>query len=102
MSNVIMGRSHTGTIHLLNKTPIEWFFKSQASIETAIYRSEYVAARICVDNIVYLQHTISYIGVSIKGPTWMFGDNFSFVNSYTMPSINIQKRAHLLNYHRVR
>ena len=36
ISNVVTGRSCTGIIHLLNKTPID-FFKYQTSVETATY-----------------------------------------------------------------
>ena len=32
----------------------------------------------------------------------MFGDNLSVVNSSVLPSGKLQKRAHILNYHRVR
>ena len=42
--NVITGISSTGILHLLNKTIIEWFSKSQVSVETDIYGREYVAA----------------------------------------------------------
>ena len=32
----------------------------------------------------------------------MFGDNLSVVNSSALPSGKLQKRAHILNYHRAR
>jgi hypothetical protein len=42
------------------------------------------------------------LGVPLAGPSWMFGDNLSVVNSSTIPSGKLQKRNHILNYHRVR
>ena len=96
MSNVIMGRSCTGIIHLLNKTPIEWFSKSQASFETATRCDTIVS-----DNIFDLRHTLRYLGVSLEGPSWMFRYKLAVVNSSTLPSAKFQKRAHLLNYHQV-
>jgi hypothetical protein len=87
---------------MLNKTPIDWFSKRQSSVETATYGSEFVAARIAVDQIVELRHELRYFGVPLDGPAWMFGDNLAVVNSATMPSGKLQKRANLLNYHRVR
>ena len=65
MSNVITGRSCTGTIHLLNKTPIEWFSKSQESFETATRCDTNLFA----DHIVDLRHTLRYLGVSLQGPS---------------------------------
>ena len=50
----VTGRAVTGILHLLNQIPIDWFSKKQATIETATYRSEFVAARIAVDHIIAL------------------------------------------------
>ena len=95
------------TIDLLNKTPIEWFSKRQIGVETATYGSEFVAARTAVDQIIELRHTLRYLGVplaTVRGSnaSYMFGDNLSVVNSSVLPSGKLQKRAHILNYHRVR
>ena len=49
MAGMIMGRSQTIIIHLLNNTPIEWYSKSQSCVETATYGSKYAAALICTD-----------------------------------------------------
>ena len=102
LHDVITGRSCTGIIHLLNKTPIDWFSKRQNTVETATYGSEFVAARTAVDQIVDLRYTLRMLGVPLIGPSWLFGDNLSVVNSSTMPSGKLLKRQNILNYHRVR
>ena len=38
--NVISGRSVTGVLHMLNKTPIDWHSKKQSTVETATCGSE--------------------------------------------------------------
>ena len=48
----LTGWSVTGLIMMLNKTPVDWFSKKQLSVDSAIYRSEFVAARIGTDKIV--------------------------------------------------
>ena len=55
------------------------------------YVSKYVAAQICVDHIVDLQHTLRYLGVSLEGPAWMFGDNLAILKSSTLCSGKLQK-----------
>eukprot|EP00957_Ditylum_brightwellii_P101071 7703443-Ditylum_brightwellii.AAC.1 len=45
LHSIITGRSCTEIIHLLNKTPIDWFSTRQNTIETATYGSEFAAAR---------------------------------------------------------
>ena len=39
------GKSLTGCLHFVNKTPVGWYSKKQATVETATYGSEFVAAK---------------------------------------------------------
>ena len=97
MADKLTGRSQTGIIHMLNKTPVDWFSKRQASVETATYGSEFVAARIATDHIIEMRLQLRYLGVPIEGPHCMFGDNQAVVNSSMLPSGKLQKRHNLLN-----
>ncbi len=56
--DMITGRSVTGILHLTNKTPIDWYSKKQATVETATYGSEFIAAHICVDQSIDLRNTL--------------------------------------------
>ena len=69
------GRSVTGILHLFNKTPIDWYSKKQATVETATYGSEFIAARTCVDQIIDLRTYLRYLGVPIRDQSYVFGDN---------------------------
>ena len=102
MHDLITGRSVTGILHLINKTPFDYFTKRQATVETATYGSEFVAARIAVDQIIDIRTTLRYFGVPIKHKTIMFGDNQSVITSSTMPHSKLFKRHNALAYHRVR
>eukprot|EP00957_Ditylum_brightwellii_P024141 1820115-Ditylum_brightwellii.AAC.1 len=86
LHDVIAGRSCTVIIHLLHKTPIDWFSKGQNNVETATYGSYFVAARTAVDQIIDLHYTLCILVVPLTGPFWMFGDNLFVVNSAIMPS----------------
>ena len=55
--DLITGRAVTGILHFFNGTPIDWYTKRQATVETATYSAEFVAARIAVDQIIELRHT---------------------------------------------
>ena len=100
--DLVTGRSVTGILHLINKTPIDWFSKKQATMETATYGSEFVAARTCVEQIIDLRNTLRYLGVPIREHSYMFGDNESVVNSATRPHAKLHKRHTALSFHRVR
>ena len=100
--DMVSGRSVTGTIHFLNQTPIDWFSKLQATVETATFGSEYVASRICTEQIIDLRLTLRYLGVPIKSTSVMFGDNESVVLTGSTPHGKLHKRHVALSFHRVR
>jgi len=100
--DLVTGRAATGVLHLLNGTPIEWYSKRQATVETATYGSEFVAAKIATEQIIDLRITLRYLGVPIKSKSFMFGDNKSVVTSGTIPHSGLNKRHNALAYHKVR
>jgi hypothetical protein len=83
--DMVTGRSVTGVLHLINKTPFEWYSKRQATVETATYGSEFVAARIAVEQIMDIRTTLRFLGVPIRGKSILFGDNQSVIVSSTEP-----------------
>ena len=98
----ITGRAVTGILHLVNQTPVDWYSKRQATVDTATYGSEFVAARIATDQIIDLLMTLRYLGVEVVKSTYMFGDNESVVKSSTIPHSTLSKQHNALLYHRVR
>ena len=98
----VTGKSATGILTMVNQTPIDWFSKRQATVETATYGSEFVAARIATEQIIALRIQLRDMGIPIDGPSWMFGDNRSVITSSTIPSSMLSKRHNALAYHRVR
>jgi hypothetical protein len=49
MHEITSGKSITGILHLVNKAPIDWYSKKQATVETTTNGSEFVAARVRVE-----------------------------------------------------
>jgi hypothetical protein len=100
--DLISGKSVTGILHFFNKTPIDWFSKLQSTVETATFGSEYVAARTCTEQIIDLRTTLRYLGVPVEGPSYMFGDNETVVNTASHPHGRLHKRHNALSFHRTR
>ena len=42
---LVTGKSVIGCLHFVNKTPVDWYSKKQATVETATYGSEFVSAK---------------------------------------------------------
>ena len=96
------GTSLTGCLHFVNKTPVDWYSKKQATVETATYGSEFVAAKTATEQIMDIRQTLRYLGAPITTKSFLFGDNRSVVTSATLPHSTLTKRHNILAFHRVR
>ena len=98
----VTGRAAMGVLHSLNQTPVDWTSKRQATVETATFGSEIVAAKVATEQILDLRMTLRYFGIPIEEKAYMFGDNQSVVTNTTLPHSPLRKRHNALSYHRVR
>jgi hypothetical protein len=71
-------------------------------VETATYGSEFVAARVYVEQIMDLRNTLRVLGVPVREKSYMFGDNKSVVDSSTQLNAKLHKHYNLLSFHHVR
>jgi len=95
-------RSHTGVLLFINSAPIIWYSKKQATIESATFGSEMVALRTALALVKDLRYKLRMMRVPLIGPTLMFGDNKSVVNSASIPEHKITKKHLGICYHAVR
>jgi hypothetical protein len=96
---MLTGRSVTGSLHLCNQTLLNWYSKQQVTIETATFGSEYTAARITVDQLIYLRTTLQPLGVPVNAKIFMFGGNQAVVTNSSIPHSSLNKRHNALAYH---
>ena len=96
------GNSLTGFLHFVNKTPVDWYSKKQATVETDTYGSEFVAAKTATEQIMDIRQTLRYLGAPIGAKSFLFGDNKFVVTSDTLPHSTLTKRHNILASHRVR
>jgi Reverse transcriptase (RNA-dependent DNA polymerase) len=95
-------RSHTGVVIFVNRAPILWFSKRQATVESSTFGSESVAMRQAIDMIEGLRYKLRMMGVPIAGSTQVFCDNDAVVKSTTRPESTLKKKHNAINYHRIR
>ena len=94
------GRLVMAMLHLINQMPVEWFSKKQATVETATYGLELVAARLAVQQSMGICNMLQYLGISVKGSTHLFGDNGLIVTIASQPNSPLCKWH--LSYHYTR
>jgi hypothetical protein len=64
-----------------------------------MYGSEFVAAKLAIQQIIGLRIYLWYLGVVVKGLSRLFGDNRSVVTSGSVPHSPLKKQHHAQSYH---
>ena len=102
MHCILTGRSVTGILTLMNKTPIDCSSKEQVTVETATYGFKFIAARTDVERLTDLRLTLRYLRVSVRETDYMFRDNERVVNSSYLPHTKLHKHHPALSFHCIR
>jgi hypothetical protein len=100
--DMVTGRSITAILHFLNQTLMDLYLNKQATVETATFGSEFIAARTTIDQIVDLRMTLCYLGIPIREKSYVFGDNKTVINTSSTAHAKLHKRHNALSSHRVR
>jgi hypothetical protein len=100
--DMVTGRSITAILHFLNQTPMDWYLKKQATVETATFGSEFITVRTTIDQIVNLQMTLCYLSIPIQEKSYIFRDNKTIIDASSTPHAKLHKRHNALSFHRVR
>ena len=95
-------RSRTGFIVYLNKAPIYWMSKKQASCETSTFGSEFCAMKQGTEYVRGLRYKLRMLGIPCTSPTYTFGDNQSVLANTTAPTSQLKKKSNSIAYHFVR
>jgi hypothetical protein len=95
-------RSHSGVLIFVNRAPIIWYSKRQATVESSTFGSESIAMRIAFDLIEGLRYKLRMMGVPVNDATHVYCDNESVVVSTTRPESTLKKKHNAINYHRCR
>jgi len=87
-------RSVTG---VLNNTLVRWYCKRQHTAETSTFESELTALKVAFEITIEMRYKIRMIGVEVRGPMIMFGDNLAVVNIGRSDS-KLKKKQHVCSY----
>ena len=100
--DVVDRRSQTGVLIFMNRSPIHWYSKRQATVEVSTFGAEYCALRVAVEMIESLRYKLRMFGVPIDGSASVFCDNESVYKNTAIPESTLKKKHHSIAYHRCR
>ena len=95
-------RSRTGFLIYLNMGLVQWLSKRQSTIETSVFGAEFVAMKQGIETCRGIRYKLRMMGVPIKGPTYVFGDNMSVIHNSSKVESVLKKKCNSVCYHAVR
>ncbi|KAI2509582.1 Reverse transcriptase (RNA-dependent DNA polymerase) [Fragilaria crotonensis] len=95
-------RSRTGFLIYLNMSPINWFSKKQATIETSVFGAEFVAMKQGMEALRGIRYKLRMMGVELSGPSYIYGDNMSVIHNTQRPESILKKKSNAVCYHAIR
>ena len=94
-------RSRSGFFIYMNTGLVQWFSKNQSSVETSVFSAEFVAMKQGLDAVRDLRYKQWIMGISISGPSYIYGDNVSVMYYTSRPESVLRKKSSLVCYHAV-
>lgn len=101
-ANKVTRRSHSGFIIFVNRAPIIWYSKRQATVESSTFSAEFIAMKACVEAVQALRFKLRMFGVAVDEPTKILCDNESVVKNSTHLESSLNKKHNSIAYHYVR
>ena len=95
-------RSMTGILMFINRAPIHWYSKKQATVEASTFDAEFIAMRTAVEMAESLRYKLRMFGIPIDGSTNIYCDNEAVYQNTVIPESTLKKKHHSIAYHRCR
>ena len=100
--DIVMHHSRTGILLFLNRSPIMWQSKKQASIETSTFGSEFMALKAAMEMIRGLRYKVRMMGIPLEEATHVLVNNMLVVHNTSSLESTLKKRSNSIAYHFVR
>ena len=71
-------------------------------VETSVFGIKFCAMKHGIANLRGIHYKLRMMGVPIKGPSYVYGDNMSVVTNVRKPESTLRKKSNSICYHAVR
>ena len=95
-------KSVSGVMCFVGPTPIIWYRKIQGAIETSRYSEEFCAGWVATEEAIAMRYMLRSLGVTVKGPTALLGENLGMIISCTNPYSDLKNKHVAILYHKLR
>ena len=95
----VTGKSISGIIVFIGRTPIYYSSKRQSSVQTSTFGAEFIAFKKAVEEAVTTRYYLRSMGIHVIKPTVIDGDNLSLIKNTIDPGSPLKKKYLALAYH---
>ena len=87
------GKSITGLIVFVGRTPIKYYSKQQALVQTSTFGAKFVSLKKATEEAVTMRYYLHSMGVKVTKPTVIYGaDNLSAIKNTVEPGSPLKKK----------
>ena len=94
--------SQTGVLIFINKSPIHWYRKRQATVEASTFGEEFCAMKAGVDMVESLCYKLQMFGLPVDGSANVLCDKEDFYKNTITPESILKNNNHYIAYDRFR
>lgn len=92
-------RSRTGWLIFMQNALINFLSKRQSTVETSVFGAEFCAMKSGIEALRGLRYKLRMMGVPLRGPSYIFGDNMSVIHNTQRPESTLKKKSCSVAYH---
>ena len=63
----------------VGRTPIHYYSRRQGSVQTSTFGAEFISLKAAVEEAIAIRYYLRSMGVNVKKPTVIYGDNLSAI-----------------------
>ena len=101
-SNLLNRRPQTGILLFSNHALIHWYSKSQKTVESFPFSSEFIALKTVVEMSIAFRFKLRCFGVPIEGLANVFCDNETVCNNTRTPDSRLNKKHNAIAFNKLR
>ena len=94
-------QSRTRFVIHMNMSLVNWYSKKQSTIETSVFKAEFVVMKVGVETLHAAQYKIRMMGIPIYGLAYIYGDNMSVIHYTSKPELTHERNCNAIAYHDV-
>ena len=83
----------------MNSAPVYWMSIKKNYVETRSLESELCAMNHCCEYFLGLCYKLRMMGIEVKGPAHIWGDNQSVLCNTSVPTSTLNKKSQSIAYH---